>query len=347
MIRLNRNESALTHAESVLNLPLQSKDLRQYDDDEITEQLKFALSRYTFLPTTHLMLAGGSTNFLRAVVNIYVHGPQDEVVTIWPTYIDFVKLVRFQNGTLKMHRISPQDQVNLRDGGKHRLIEYLITMNTRLVYLCSPNNPIDFVWDENEVSYLCEKYPDVVFLIDQAYYEFQEFGNLVMSWAGTKYENLLVTRTFSKAFGLAGGRLGYMGGAPHILEQCRDRYVVNREIPAYTKRLALQIMQHELVHYQKELSKTKEIRNRTSKELQSLGFMNHNSDTNFLLVQVADPDGITKFLNDHQILVRNVSQPPYEIHGCIRISIGSEEDMQTLISILSKYLKLTYKSKSV
>ena len=187
MIHLDRNESSLTHSPSVLKTMIENEDLSHYFDEEIDSSLKEELSSYTHLPIENLMLANGSTNFLRLLANIYIHGPSDEVVSLFPTYIDFVEFIEFQGGTMKVHQITPDQHDELVDNDqKYKLLEYLVNHNTRIIYLCSPNNPIDFIWTPDEVAYLCQKFPDVIILVDQAYYEFQRFGDPIMSWAGTK-----------------------------------------------------------------------------------------------------------------------------------------------------------------
>lgn len=338
MIHLDRNESGLIHSPNVLKTLIQNDDLRYYFNDEVDHELMALLSQFTDLPETHLMLANGSTNFLRLISNIYIHGPNDEVVCLFPTYIDFVEFVQFQGGTIKSHRITPEEREELLErGDKYRLIEHLVNHKTKIIYLCSPNNPIDFLWKPSEVAYLCEKFPNVIVLLDQAYYEFQEDQDPMMTWAGRRFQNLLVTRTFSKAYGLAGMRLGYLGGHPEILEKCRERYK-SKEVNSLVKKLALQCLQ-EPEYYQNTMREVVEIRKWTVQELKKLGLKTWESQTNFLLVKTeSDPIRLTEFLKEKGILIKNVSLRPYQIDHCVRISLGRIEEMKNLIEQIRIFL---------
>ena len=338
MIRLNRNESSFDHPREVL-LSLSQNDLRYYDDSDVTLELMKYLSHYANLPESHLMIAAGSTNFLRIIPNIYIGGPEDEVVTFFPTYIDFVKAVSHQRGTLKPFHITPNDYLRLKhDEDKQMLLKPLITDKTRLIYVCNPNNPIDFRWTSDEIKRLCLKYTNIIILVDQAYYEFQNFGDEIMSWAGTRFRNLLVTRTFSKAFGLAGLRFGYLGGHPDILRKCHDRYVVNREICSLTKRVVLEILKNHLPYYREKIKEIKTVRRWTVTKLKELKFELSETEINFLTVKVDNPDHLTEYLKEKGILVRNVSQEPYNMAGYIRISLGSFDMMNELIVRMGEYL---------
>lgn len=342
VIRLNRNESGLQHPKRTMSVKLTNRDLCNYGDTEIENDLLMKLGNYTKLAETHIMITNGSTDILRMIVDFTIHSNRDEVVCFFPTYIDFIDLVKTRKGTLKMHQITAEDRHDLNDSQtKYRLLEGLISPQTKLIYLCSPNNPIDFTWDQDEISYLCEKYPDILILVDQAYYEFQNIADPIMSWSGFRYQNLMTCRSFSKAYGLAGMRLGYLGAHPELLRQFKENYKT-KQVNSLVKRLGITILD-QLDIYQTYQDEMKNNRKWLSDELNKLGFKCSDSQTNFLLVDVGTNSSecceyLAKF--KPSILVKDLAQSPYKIQGHLRISITNRIELTILIEALTKFIKL-------
>src|SRR5690606_24217968 len=177
----------------------------------------------------------------------------------------------------------------------------------KIIFLCSPNNPTGNLLNKNDVLNLCKKYNSII-VVDEAYIDFSTDGTIINEIKN--YKNLVVLRTFSKAWGLAGIRLGYCAANEEIIN-----YLFKIKPPYNINSLTRHVLETALQNagkkdeYVKNLIKERE---RLKHMLESLGMITkvYKSDANFLLFKCEDPKGVQKKLADQGIIIRDRSSQP-------------------------------------
>lgn len=206
----------------------------------------------------------------------------------------------------------------------------------KMVVIANPNAPTGMSIPVSQIEEILKTNPDSLVLIDEAYVDFG--GESALKLIG-KYDNLLVTRTFSKSRCLAGGRLGYAFASAAIIEDLEKiKYSTN---PYNVNRLTLLLGAATVdaeSYYQEKCAEIMETRTWTKKQLEKLGFTVLPSDTNFLFAKTPDMDGgqLYEILKTKGILVRHFTNP--KISQFNRITIGTKEQMETLINTLKEVL---------
>jgi len=206
----------------------------------------------------------------------------------------------------------------------------------KMVVIANPNAPTGMSISVREIEEILKANPDNVVLIDEAYVDFG--GETALPLIG-KYDNLLVTRTFSKSRCLAGGRLGYAFGCKALIADLEKiKYSTN---PYNLDRLTLTLGEATIdaeSYYQEKCSEIIKTREWTEKELKKLGFSVLPSQTNFLFAKTDKMDGgeLYEMLKSKGILVRHFTNPKIDQYN--RITIGSPSEMETFICTLKEVL---------
>jgi histidinol-phosphate aminotransferase len=207
-----------------------------------------------------------------------------------------------------------------------------VTPKTRMIVIVSPNNPTGTSASLEQIEAIVKRFSHIPVYVDEAYYEFS--GKTAVPLID-KYDNVVVSRTFSKAMAIAGLRFGYAVGRADFLAQ-----VEKLRIPYDVNALALvaaeasldnpgpwQAYIREVVHDAKPL---------TERFLREHGVQFYPSDANFLLVRSKDVQGVTRFLETRDILVRP-QRPP--VGDCFRVSIGTVAEMRRFMQAYADYLQ--------
>ena len=206
----------------------------------------------------------------------------------------------------------------------------------KMVVIANPNAPTGMSIPVSQIEQILKTNPNSLVLIDEAYVDFG--GESALKLIG-RYDNLLVTRTFSKSRCLAGGRLGYAFASPAIIEDLEKiKYSTN---PYNINRLTLLLGAATVdaePYYREKCAEIMETRAWTKKQLEKLGFTVLSSDTNFLFAKTPDMDGgqLYETLKTKGILVRHFGNPKIDQYN--RITIGTKEQMETLINTLKEVL---------
>ena len=213
------------------------------------------------------------------------------------------------------------------------LVLSTINKNIKIIFICSPNNPSGNILDQNSVKSILSSFNGLV-VIDEAYIDFAD----TKSWINELkyYNNLIVLQTFSKAWGLASIRVGMAYACKEIIDVFNSiKYPYN--VNGISQQIVLNTLDHEL---DKNLLVKKIIieREKLAKNLESLDFIEYvyPSNSNFLLVKVADADNIYNYLLSNKIIVRNRSKLLH-CHNCLRFTVGTEIENQRLIEVLNEY----------
>ena len=277
-------------------------------------------------PAQGIFLGNGSDEIIDLLIRIFCEPEKDEILTTSPTYGMYRVSAAINN--VKVREIL-LDQTFQLDADK--LLEAADEF-TKLVFICSPNNPTGNLIDPSQVIKILDQFDGVV-IIDEAYIDFANDQGFIRY--GSQYERLVVMQTFSKAWGMAGIRLGAAYTSEVIVK------FLNKVKPPYnvsqlTQKQAMTSMEdaHEINML---VAKVQNGREWLRKELSALNNVEkvYPSDANFLLVKMIQPRSTFNALVDHQIVVRDRSNVAL-CEGCLRITVGTEEENQRLIDVLKR-----------
>jgi histidinol-phosphate aminotransferase len=215
-----------------------------------------------------------------------------------------------------------------------------VNKDTRIVFLCSPNNPSANYLDVAEMEKIINGFDGIV-VLDEAYIDFSAHVGFLSKLS--KYPNLVILQTFSKAWGLAAIRLGMAFASSEIISVFNKiKYPYN--INALTQEYALKILNND-EQKNKWVNEILENRKLLVDHLSGIACIKkiYSSDANFVLVKVDDAEVLYKYLTDNKIVVRNRSKITL-CAGCIRITVGSQGENEQLCKALKQYsLNLTAK----
>jgi histidinol-phosphate aminotransferase len=198
-----------------------------------------------------------------------------------------------------------------------------------IVFVCSPNNPTGTAVSLETIAAIAGETPGVV-IVDEAYFEFGREGARSAVELIPRFPRLLVTRTMSKAFGLAGARVGYLVGRPLAVE-----YLQLVRMPYHMSALSQATARAALAHASAFLGQVEAIkaqRDRIVEGLRGLGLVVADSDANFVLFgQFRDEKAVWQYLLDRGVLVRDVG-----IAGHLRVSAGTPEETETFLRLMGQ-----------
>ena len=333
VLRLNLNEAHLPPSPKALAAAATAMAQTNRYPDHGCSTLAAVISARTGIPASQISFGNGSGEILVALAMLSIN-EGDEAVIPTPTFPTCGKGVQIAGGKLV--------NVPVRPDGSNDVAAMLaaVTPDTRLFYLCTPNNPTGAILTASDLKLAARALPDTVLLVvDEAYFEFAqaEGGPDVLTILASRAGPWAVTRSFSKAYCMAGMRVGYAlvsnQDIHKALWQLRPNFNVNRVAIA----AATAAMQDE--HYlQTCLDHTICERKRMEAELTRLGFEALPSFANFLtVVPPVSADVITASLAKENILVQAMPWPGGT--GTLRITIGSHSDTDKLILALNKILE--------
>jgi len=297
--------------------------LNRYPDPQ-QNLVKAALAKIKNVSREQLLLGNGSDEVLDLIFRVFCEPKVDTVIVLPPTYGMYEVLANTND--VKILNIS------LLDNYQPNVDEILKAQNsqTKLLFLCSPNNPTANSFNADKIETLIKKFTGIV-VIDEAYIDFSSQE----SWIGrlNEFPNLIVIQTLSKAYGLAGIRLGACYSSTKIIS------VLNKIKPPYnvnqlTQQTALKALQNS-IKTNNEIAIIISERNQLIIDLEEISFIVkvYPSDANFLLVKV--DNAIVRYhqLVEHKIIVRNRTNLPL-CENCLRFTVGTKEENKKLMNTL-------------
>ncbi|MDD5674690.1 MAG: histidinol-phosphate transaminase [Chitinivibrionales bacterium] len=326
-VKLNQNENPFDWPPEIKHeicARLEARPWNRYPDF-IPETLLTALGRYLNVPAENICVGNGSNEML-LVLLLALMRPDAPVITCQPTFTVYRLLINGLGGFEL-----PVSLTSALAFDEPALMAALASHPQALLLLCSPNNPTGSALDETAVRRLLAAHRGFC-ILDQAYVEFGGFNAVELI---KEYPNLIVTRTFSKAFAAAGLRIGYMIGNPAVMQTIgtiKLPYNINfmSDLVARTlldktdiikRRVALIIAQREALLA--ELARL---------PLDAV----YPSAANFICVRTAKKDALFDFLKQKSILVRDVSAYP-QLFGCLRISVGAPAENRLLVNAVAEF----------
>ncbi len=295
--------------------------------DPYQSKLKSRISELKNVDSKNIVLGNGSDEIIDLLIRLFCVPYTDKIMTFPPTY-------GMYKVTADLNAIGIQE-VLLDENFQLKVDEILerITKETKLIFFCSPNNPSGNTLYREDVIRILHQFDGIV-VIDEAYSDFStesSFSELVED-----YNNLVVMQTFSKAYGLAGARLGMCFTNPFIVD-----YLNKIKPPYNVNSLSQNIALEKLSSIEKVESQIKSIiseRIKLEGDLKHIDWITHiyPSQANFLLVKVDDANKRYKQFLDHRIVVRNRTTQP-NCENCLRFTIGTPEENSTFLETIKTF----------
>jgi len=311
--------------ENAFGSPLETQYNRY--PDPLQYEVKKRLSEIKGVPPRNIFLGNGSDEAIDILFRAFCNPGVDNVILVPPTYGMYQVSANINDVAVKNVPLTEEFQLNL-DG-----IAEAIDKNTKLIFICSPNNPTGNSIDRSDVETLLANFNGIV-VVDEAYINFSRQKTFIQEL--TEYANLVVLQTLSKAWGLAGLRVGMAFASEEIIE------VMNKVKPPYnvneaSQQLALQALAN-IDQVNSWIRETLIQRDKLVLGLKMFDFVVdiYPSDANFILVKTTDANGIYSFLVAQGIIVRNRSKVEL-CEGCLRITVGTPAENSTLLLTLQNY----------
>lgn len=306
-----------------------SKPCNRYPDPQ-QHKVKNLLALVKGVSTDNIFLGNGSDEAIDLLIRAFCEPHQDNIVILPPTYgmyevnacISAVEVIKVP--------LNEHFDINLPQFWAS------ITPKSKIVFLCSPNNPSGNILSPDSIKEILEKFKGMV-VIDEAYIDFCPKNTFLPLLK--KYPRLVIIQTFSKAWGLAGLRLGMAFGSQEligILNKIKPPYNINQ----YTQEIVEKSLQNEPLknEWVEEILKNKNI---LAGKLSKLRFVEKvfASEANFLLIKMQDSQRVFDYLLYEKVIVRNRNSV---VAGCLRISVGTAAENKILLEKLSDYQNIHY-----
>jgi histidinol-phosphate aminotransferase len=325
MVRLHANESAWRH-----DWDDTGRGLNRYPDPR-SEALSARLAELYGVPAEQLLLTRGSDDAIDVLVRSFCEAGKDKVVVCPPTFGMYAVAARLQGAGVVEVPLAA-------DRGFALDVPAVVAAaaRTKIVFLCSPNNPTGNAIPGDQVAKLCDRLAGrALVVVDEAYGEFADEPSAAGIMA--EHDNLVILRTLSKAYALAGARVGVLIGDPELVRLLRG-VLPPYPLPTLCVEAAERLLQPEaLARARVETVATVRRRAALGELLSGLKCIETvwPSEGNFLLVQFRDADKALAACRKEGVLLRDFSRRP-GLSGCVRITVGDEAQNRALADILER-----------
>ena len=311
-IFLDANENSMGDFSAVV--PGMDPGINRYPDPFQTA-LKKQVSNIKGIPAENIFLGNGSDEAIDLLFRIFCSPGKDNVIICPPTYGMYEVAATINDTRVCKVNLGPGFDLNTET------ILETVDSQTKLIFLCSPNNPTGNLLSRNRILQLCEQFAGIV-VVDEAYVDFAQEGSV--RDALPAMPNLVVLQTLSKAWALAGLRIGMAFAVEPVIDLF-NKVKPPYNISASSQSMALKALKNGMMkdRWIRELLNERE---RLTGELSRFSFVSwiYPSDANFILVRFTDHDKIFRTLLANRIVVRDRSSSP-GCEGCLRITIGTRE----------------------
>ena len=333
VLKLDWNEATISPSPLVIErlmAALKNKNLNWYPDvNNITLSRKIA--HYSQVSTEEVLYFPSSDSRHEYLIKAFIE-PVDRILIIGPTYDNFRAVAESSGAVISYFYLD--ENFSLDFTKLHNVIDKI---NPNLLYIVNPNNPTGTFFPLEHLQQTILKYPNILFVVDEAYYEF--IGQSVVGFA-LSYNNVIITRTFSKAFALASFRIGYAISCPlniQILNKIRNA----KNIPLLSQIAAEAAL--DSIEYTKkyvlEVSEAREFFYENLKYFKSL--IPYKSYANFIFIKFISIEtkyDLLRFLENYKIFVRDYKHVS-GMENFIRITIGTRDQMEFVLEIIRNFFE--------
>lgn len=294
--------------------------------DPLQWRVKEKLAALKGVSPSQIFLGNGSDEPIDLIIRAFCEPHQDSVMITEPTYGMYKVCAEVNAVNVQPVLLTPEFDLDLE------AIPNTFDATTKVIFLCSPNNPSGNLLSRDKILEVLKRFYGLV-VIDEAYIDFAKSNSFIRELK--KYPNLVVLQTFSKAWGLAGLRLGMCFASNEIISILNKiKYPYNVNIR--TQELALDALENA---YRKDIWVDEILKEKDTlaAELNSLALVDKifPSDANFFLVRVKDAQSVYQYLMDRGIIVRDRSRVNL-CYNCLRITVGTPEENKKLIEALKQ-----------
>ena len=296
--------------------------LNRYPDPH-QKEIKEKLSAIKNVETNQIFVGNGSDEVIELAFRIFCEPGKDKVLTFSPTYGMYDVSASINNVELIKQPLINDFQINL-----NQLQPYLDFEDVKIIFICSPNNPTGNNINPNDIEYILENFNGIV-IVDEAYIDFSEQASFIKLI--DKYNNLIVSQTFSKAWGLASVRVGCAYASKPIID------LYKKVKPPYNvSSLNQQAVIEKLNNIEEVQENIKVLLSERTKLIEALGKLSivkkiYPTDANFVLLEVDNANETYEYLIEKKVIIRNRNS---QIGNCIRITVGASEENERLIKSL-------------
>lgn len=338
-IKLDLNEFDYTHHpevySSIIKSVTQPKGITHYSNiyNNNTNQLINQISSYNSINKENILVSAGSDDALGYIIDRYVKS-ETHVIIFMPSYSYFEIIIKRKTSNIHYIPIdfNCKEKLNIED-----CIEfYKDIMDKAVVYIVNPNNPLGTLTCNKSIKKLLCLYKTTLFIIDEAYIEFCKEESCIHLI--NEYDNIIVTRTFSKAYGLAGIRLGYLIANKNTVDYVKKLY--NEKNTTDLAKAAGIAIFNNIKYYENIIFKCIKIRNNFKEFLDSLNIYNVDSSSNFISFYIGiNKEKFIDVLQYNNIFIRDRGTQ-VDMFGFMRITIGKKENMNVIKQIIQNNINL-------
>jgi histidinol-phosphate aminotransferase len=302
------------------------KNYHRYPDP-LQLAIKEKVAEVNDIKTEEIFIGNGSDEAIDLLFRIFCNPQKDNVLICPPTYGMYQVSAEINDIEIKKAYLSKDFELD------SEAIKKEIDDQTKILFICSPNNPTGNSLNQKTILELAETFPGII-VIDEAYIDFSSQDSFLAEI--NNFQNIVVLQTFSKAWGLAGLRVGLAFANTEIID------LFNKVKPPYNVSEIAQEAVLQAFENRELVAKTvREIiaeREKLIKNLSELDFVTkiYPTDANFILVETIDPNGIYQHLIEQKIVVRNRTNVEM-CAGCLRFTIGTPEENLSLLKELRNY----------
>ncbi len=322
---LDANENSLGTIPSPLGEGLGVRLNRYPDPHQVL--LKEAISNKKLISTENIFFGNGSDECIDILYRCFCNPGKDNVIICPPTYGMYEVSANVNDVEVRKATLQESFQLDVN------AISSLVDSNTKLIWICSPNNPTGNNINKDDIKHLLSNFNGLV-VIDEAYIDFSAQASFINEL--NSYPNLVILQTFSKAWGLAALRLGMTFASAEIIT------VLNKVKPPYningvTQQLVLEALQ-QTEKLKENIKELIQLRIELKGSLEKLNIVEqvYQSDANFLLAKIKDATILYNYLLSKEIVVRNRANIIL-CDSCLRITVGTACENKQLITALSNY----------
>lgn len=326
---LDANENAFGSPLSLATLESARSDRGSYNryPDPLQIEVKEKLSQIKGVPAGNIFLGNGSDEVIDLLYRAFCNPGVDNVILVPPTYGMYEVSANINDVEVRKVPLTAEFQLNIE------AISETVDERTKLIFICSPNNPTGNSMDREDVEMILNNFDGIV-VVDEAYINYSRQRSFISEL--TEYPNLLVMQTLSKAWGMAGARIGMAFASDAIVG------VLNKIKPPYNvgspaQQLALEALKN-IDQVNDWIKTTVQERGKLVAALGMIPFVKkiYPSDANFVLVKVEDAKGVYDYLAKNGVVVRDRSKVEL-CEGCLRITVGTPQENTKLVETLTVY----------
>ena len=295
--------------------------------DPLQQKLKIKIEKIKHISPEKIFLGNGSDEAIDLLIRAFCEPGIDNILSINPTYGMYKVCADINNVEYRDVLLNPDFSLNVQ------ALLNAVDPSTKLIFLCSPNNPSGNSLNKDDIIKVITSFNGLV-ILDEAYIDFSSQKSLLEEI--DNYSNLVILQTFSKAWGMAGIRLGMAFASEpviNILNKIKYPYNVN----ILTQEKALECLNNSEIMMKSNVAEIIRERDKLFSELKNISVIQklYSTDSNFILAKVEDAKATYNYLCSKEIIVRDRSKVAL-CNNCLRLTIGTPEENKTLLEALKQ-----------